>query len=318
MEQSMLKPVISLLMLISIIAASASAAKLDKTEKTIAFVNVLKNKQVPKDADIKSQAILEAEESVARPVVFEIINANLDEKSILRLSKFVTKPNSVGFNSKSGKYFYNDVDAQRIPLAATDGKSLLALQLKAEKMVGNLLGADASRFAFANTETDYVLNKGDSVPRISRMTYRFTRKLNGRHIIDNSSYVRVSFSGDTELSGFEIVNPELKPIETVKHLIKLSATDARLEDYASRKNTATKNGMEGLENVGVKTILAETGIDSYLSKKVGSKLVLLPNVSFFSEYQLENGESFENWAHFCLDADQTPNIEKSMIEDSGR
>lgn len=314
----MFKSIVSTLMLIAVFVVPSSAAKLEKSAKMNIFINKIQTKQIARVIDINSPAILESEEFATRPVIFEIINSPYDEKIVAHLSTLVEKPIKIGFNSKRGMYHYNNVDVKRVPLKVIDEKSLQALQLTAAKTVANLLGKDAARFEFANTETIFILNKGDTNSRLSGRSYRFTRKINGRHILDNSSYVRISFSGNDEISSFEIVNPDLVPIEAVKRMVKLSATEARFEEYVRGKRTALKNGTEGEVEINVTTIKAENGFDTYLTQNIGGKMLLIPNVSFYSEYQLENGESFENWAHFCLDADKTQNIEPDMIENLTR
>ena len=269
--------------------------------------------------NLSNPGILEKNEITGRPVVFEVIKSKEDNTVKQRLLKAVSLSEYVVFNAKRGAYCYNDVNLQEKQLVEIDKQSLDQLKAKANNLLELLLGKkDADRFKFANEETDYVKERGDEDARILRKTYRFTRKVNGRHVLDNTSFVRLSFSGDQELSGFEIVNPELKPVKVVQRLVKFDATDKRLQQYADKKGTAVRIGPEGNENVGVAVIKAEVGVDTYLSKKVEDKVLLLPNTSFYSEYQLVNGEQFDNWSHFCLDADYVQNLEYDMIENIGR
>lgn len=308
------------LITIAIIVSSSFAARLEVAEKAQQHITKLKTKDVYRQVDISDPGILEKNEIAGRPVVFEVLKSDEEDNSVKqRLSKAVSLPEKVVFNANRGAYCYNNVDLQQKQLNLTVKQSLDQLKTKAHSKLELLLGKkDADRFEFANEETDYIKESDGEDARILRKTYRFTRKVNGRHILDNTSFVRLSFSGEQELSGFEIVNPELKPVKAVQKLVKLDATDKRLRQYADKKETAVRNGPEGNENVSVSLIKAKVGIDSYLAKKMGDKVLLLPNTSFYSEYQLENGERFDNWSHFCLDADYVQNLDNDMIEGIGR
>jgi hypothetical protein len=307
------------LIALAFVVSSSFAARLEVAEKAQQHVKELKAKKVSKQIDVSNQSILEKEEVTGRPVVLEVIKAKEDNSLKQRFSKVVPLPEKIVFNAARGAYSYNDVDLQQAALNATDKQSLGSLRAKANAILEQLLGKkDAGRFVFANEETDYVKENDGENPRILKKTYRYTRKVNGRHILDNTSFVRVSFSGNQELSGFEIVNPELKPVKAVERLVKLDATDKRLQQYAEKKDTAVRNGPKGKEMVGVEVIKAKAGFDTYLAKKVGDKVLLIPNTSFYAEYHLENGERFENWSHFGLDADYVQNLDDDMIEGNNR
>jgi hypothetical protein len=301
--------------IVSFIISTASSAKLEKTDKVSKFMDKIKSKQVTHTVDIDNPSLQETEESEGRPIVYEVKKSSRDNKKIAKFSKLVNKPDNMGFNEKKGMYYYTDFDVQEEPLSATDDNVLIA---EAKKVIKDLLGKDANRFVFANNEINYFSTKDDRTPKVLSKTLRFTRKLNGRHILDNTSYVSISFAGNMKLLSFEIVDPDIKPLKAVKRMVKLSATEKRLEKYASNKTTAVKNGPKGLVKVSVNTIKSTIGIPSYLCKDVGDKTLLIPNISFYSEYQLENDEAFDNWTHFCIDADYVSNLDDDMIEDLRR
>jgi hypothetical protein len=307
------------MVIIVVSGISSFAAKLEILEKAQEHIEQVIRKNVNKPADLSNSAIIDKDETDGRPVVFEVIKAKKDDKLIQNFSRKVSLPENVVFNSIKGAYCYNNVIFQQIALKSVTTEDLSMLKKKADAVLEQLLGKElATRFVFANEETDYVKESDTSDERILRKTYRFTRKINGRHILDNTSFVRLSFSSDQELSAFEIVNPEIKPVRSVERLVKMGATEKRLEEYAANKQTAIRNGPKNIETIAVTSIKTENGFDTYLSKKTAEKTLLLPYISFYSDYQLENGEHFENWSHFCLDADYVPNIDRDLIEGSNR
>jgi hypothetical protein len=302
-----------------IISASFThAAKLQISENAQGYITSSMNKTAYSlSYNLSSSAITGTEKSDGRLIVFEVIKANKSDSMMRYLSRNVRLPGDVVFNSLKGAYSYNNISLQNVALRSTTIQDLSNLKIKATRTLEQLIGtAQAKQFVSANEETDYVKENDADEERILRKTYRFTRKLNGRHILDNTSFVRLSFSADQELCGFEIVNPVIKPVRYVERPIKAEATINRLGEYAAEKLSAEKNGSQGIERVGVTVINAEKGFDTYLSKKSGDKTLLIPNVSFYSDYQLENGEHFKNWSHFCLDADYVPDIDANLIESS--
>jgi hypothetical protein len=307
--------------LITLVVAAydSSAAKLQIGEHAQHHIEQVMSKKVNGSANFSNLAITGKEEIEGTLIVFEVIKAKKSDSLQQCFSRRVSLSGNVVFNPAKGAYCYNNIGLQKQPLKATGVQDLCSLKIKASSVLEQLLGKDqADRFVSANEETDYVKERDISGEKILRKTYRFTRKINGRHILDNTSFVRLSFSADQELSGFEIVNPEITPLRNVERLVKTAAIESRLTEYAASKQTAVKNGVEGTEEVGVTLIRAEKGFDTYLSKKAGDKTLLLPTVSFYSDYQLENGDHFENWSHFCLDADYVPNIDKDLIEGCNR
>lgn len=300
-------------------AYDSSAAQLQIAEHAQRHIEQVISKKVNVPANFSNPAITGKEEIEGTLIVFEVIKAKKNDSLLQCLSRSVPLPGNVVFNPAKGAYCYNNIDLQKQPLKATGVLDLSSLKIKASSLLEQLLGKEqANCFVSANEETDYVKERNVLGERILRKTYRFTRKINGRHILDNTSFVRLSFSADQELCGFEIVNPDVKPLRNVERLVKTGAIGSRLAEYAASKKTAVKNGLEGTEKVGVTLIRAEKGFDTYLSKMAGGKTLLLPTVSFYSDYQLENGDHFENWSHFGLDADFVPNIGKDLIENSNR
>ncbi len=304
---------------ISVIKGAIIAAELQISAKAQEYIALSITNSVAKSSNLSSPALTGIEKIDGRPVVFEVVRATRNDSLMRYLSRNVRLPGNVVFNSLKGAYTYSNAALQNVPLKSTNVLALDNLKIKAKRTLEQLIGTvQVNHFVFANEETDYVKISDTTEEKILRKTYRFTRKLNGRHILDNTSFVRISFSADQELCGFEIVNPEIKPVRNVERLIKTDATFSRLEAYAVEKSTVNKNGPEGLEKIGITLITAENGLDTYISKKTGDKTLLIPGTSFYSDYKLENGEHFKNWSHFCLDADYVPNIDKDFIESSSR
>ncbi len=296
---------------IFVIPISLFSANLGKSIETDGYLVKLSKKAITSSVDLNATGILEKEEVTGAPIAFEVLHNGKDDSEIERISNVVGNGFDVRYSKKKYKYFSFNIDLQMKPLEKTDEASLEILKKKAIETMKILVGKDADRFVFANTETEWVaLTPGSDDPTLLSMTYRFTRKVNGRHIIDNTSYVRVCFSGNDELSGFEIINPDLKPVK-LDMLVKLSATEERLEKFAEDKKTARK--WDG-KNVIVNTINAEKGVNTYIKKEFGEKTILIPHVSFYSKFDLENGDSFNNWIHLSLDASTTPNLDDDMIE----
>ncbi len=291
-----------------------TAAALDKTATASEYISALGSKDVSAAPDLKAPSLLGTQDVGGRPVIYVVAKALFSESEIARLKAIVDNKGKTAYSNKEGKYYFHNVALQKIPLSTTDDNSLAGLKVKAESMIQKLLGNSAGNFVFANAEMDSVLLDGEESPKLTGMTYRFTRKLNGRHIIDNTAYARVSFAGNAELCAFEIVNPVITPLRAADRMVKLDATGKRLQAYAEEKKTATKNGVNGMETILVNAITAEKGYDTYIAHKQGGQVLLIPNATFYCKYQLANGDSFKNWKHFCIDAGYTQNLEPDMIE----
>jgi hypothetical protein len=315
-----MKPVFYMVIITIIVSAfSLFAAKLVILEKAQQQIEQINKKNSSQPTDLSDSRILGKKETGGRPVVFEVIKAKKDDKLMQHFSRTVSLPENVVFNAIKGSYSYNNIVLQRVALKSINQQDLIKLKTRANTVLEQLLGNEvADHFVPANEETDYVKENDLDKERILRKTYRFTRTINGRHILDNTSFVRLSFSAGQELSAFEIVNPDLRPVRNVTRLIKSGAIENRLREYAANKKTADRNGPESIEKIGVTSITAENCFNTYLSKKEGEKMLLFPGISFYSDYQLENGEHFKNWSHFCLDADHVPNIDNDLIEGSKR
>ena len=94
-------------------------------------------------------------------------------------------------------------------------------------------------------------------------------------------------------------------------MVKPSATRERLEQFAAAKNTVrgTLN-----DDMKISSIAAEKGIHSYMSSSSGGKSYLIPCVSIWCRYSLENGETFEKFENFIIDASHVSNIDDEMLE----
>lgn len=311
--------VLKIVLIIELSVMFSYGAKLELSENVQKILEKKIQYNRTESTDFSDTAVIGKEEIKGRPVVYEVIKAKKDEKVMQHYCRNVPLPQNVLFNAAKGAYCYNNIDLQKVPLKSGSIQVQSILKKNAHVIMEQLLGKDqAARFVFANEETDYVKFNDNEDAIILEKTYRFTRKLNGRHILDNTSYVKLSFSANNNLSAFEIVNPEIIPLRNVKRLIKSEASKIRLTKFAARKETAIRNGPERSEKIGVTVIKTEKAFDTYLSKMSGEKKLLLPTISFYSDFQLENGENFQNWTHFCLDADYVPDINKSFIIDFDR
>ena len=220
----------------------------------------------------------------------------------------------MGYDGQRGHYFYYNNLSQSLPLSKTDSASLETLKGKAQKLLSDVFGSQASNFEFANTETDWIKTKDNKMPTISKQTFRFTRKLNGRHVVDNTAYLKATYAGAQELCAFEFADPQLEPF-ALDLMVLPSATSDRLIGWANDKKTAiSPTG----EEIAVKTVTVNRPIECYMSQKEGTATFLVPYISFLSKIDLENGKSYDKYIDLCLDAKKTPNLKASMIENTGR
>lgn len=242
---------------------------------------------------------------------YEVINQQKDEKVLSRLYNLVVDGcddvNSVKYDERDGRYFFQrSFHAMRYK----EESETTELRTLAKKDIVRLLGQEADHFIMANTETDWQQTRENPEPRMLAMTYRFTRKINGRHIIDNTAYVRITYSGDDQLCGFDIVNPLLRPVR-IPLMVKQNVIGERLSRFAEKKTTA-RNSVDG--DVTIERITAEKGIQSYRAKKKGDKTLLSPYISFFCRYDMENGDAFRIFEHFSLDATRCENLDDSFLD----
>lgn len=289
-------------------------ADLVMTENANGFINGMTLKTYERSADIAATSIQEPDEAIQLPLSYEVVKMQKSDKTIKTLSKVVEKYGnrvaSVGFDAKNGIYFYKENNV--LPLANTGDEA--TLKARASQVLSELLGKEASRFIFANTEEDTFVTKDNDIPVLETKYFRFVRKINGRFVADNTAYVKIAFSGAQKLTGFEISNPELKPFKLDK-LVKLDATYSRLKTYANNKESVRAS--DGRE-VGVTIITAEKGANTYYSETRGSRTFIIPFVSFWSTFSLDNGDSFGRFINLSLDGTNVSDIEPEQIENMVR
>jgi len=220
----------------------------------------------------------------------------------------------VGYDNQRGRYFFYNNTLDREPLVKTDQAALDALKAEAGEVLANVLGAEARNFEFANVETDSLKLKGDDPGVLIKESFRFTRKLDGRHIVDNTAYFTVSFAGDQKVCSFEYVNPILEPAQ-LDLMVKPDATRTRLVQWAADKATAMSSAGQA---IAVNVVTAQKAFDTYLSMNQGNGKVLVPHVSFWSKFDLANKDSYSCFVHLCMDASRTPKLDRNMIESTGR
>ena len=295
-----------------IIAASVNASPLSVLGPVEHFLSSLSSRSTEKGGDLKDSRLLDTAHIASRPPVYEVSFRPVSPTEISRIVGETGIPDGLrqfaGYDEGRGVLYFNSPDIE--PLSDESPTGLEELKQRAYAMLEKLLGNESGRFVFANTETDWAIQKPETAPRRIMQTFRFTRKINGYHIIDNSAYVRIAFTGNGQLCGFEVRNPDLQPV-ACERMVKPSATRERLEQFAAAKNTVrgTLN-----DDIKISSIAAEKGIHSYMSSSSGGKSYLIPCVSIWCRYSLENGETFEKFENFIIDASHVSNIDDEMLE----
>ncbi len=299
-------------LILTLLTGSVYSADLILNDKVKAFLSGSSAPSASVNQAFSNTELFDTAQVNSRPALYEVIIPSRSGKEIDQLSKSAGIADSLrrftGYDHKKGRFYYNSPHLSLLKTDSVYGND--KLKQKAQQKMQQLLGKESSRFVFANTESDWIKTESDPVERLITQTYRFTRKINGYHIIDNTSYVRVTFTGNEELCGFEICNPELKPIP-LSRMVKFSATESRLKQFASNKKTV-KNMYN--EEIKVSRIKADNAVHSYLSETRGGKKLLVPHVSVFCDYHLENKARFNKFEHFVLDASVAEDISDDMLE----
>lgn len=292
------------------IRVNSSELVLNESVKT--FLSKTSTMSINGETNVADAELLDTALVSSRPVLYEVIIPARTGKEIVQLSTAAGVPDSLrrfaGYDQNKGIFYYNSphLKVMKNESASANAK----MKLKAVQKLQQLLGKESSHFVFANIESDWIKTKSDPVERLLSQTYRFTRKVNGYHIIDNTSYVKITFTGDEELAGFEICNPELKPVP-LKRMVRFSSTATRLQQFASNKNTV--NGTFN-EEIKISQIIAEKAIQSYLSENRGQQKLLVPHISVFCKYHLADNGQFDKFENFVLDASVAANVPDYMLE----
>ena len=317
-----------------VVALTVHGADLVTGPQVAAYLQSQESAQVASSADLTAPGILEADPATDRPVSYKVTQTPCDAQRLSHIAALVGMEENdavvtrgdrtmkqaadgrarVGYDARSGAYFYYNNTAEHVNLADTSPQAIDALKTKAEALLAGLLGDRAADFRFANNETDWYNTADDLTARISKMTFRYTRMVNGRHVVDNTAFFRAAYAGNQELFTFELVNPDLQPA-ALELLVLPGATHERLTAFAEGKTVA---GAPGGKSVTVNTITAEKAVESYLAVVEGATTWLVPHVSFWSTCALDNGDSFDRYVHLCIDAKRTPNLEPEMIEPVNR
>lgn len=284
------------------------AAKLDMSESTVNFIKATKSSTINKDIDLNSPQVLQKGISGGAVIGYEIIRMPKDDAVMNSLAATVNC--TVVYDSIRGRYIGYNHGVEKVPLADVGEQNLATLKKMADKALVAILKEKAVEFEFSNNEMDSSMTAGEPNPRLTAMSYRYTRKINARHIIDNTAFIRITFCGSNQICGFEMADPTLKPF-LISNVVKESVSEDRLVQYAKEKKDAEKSGAK-FPVFGIK---AEKGFFTYLAMPQGNKMRLIPNVSFYTTHSLDNGNNYNKWVHLNLDGSTTPNIDPSMIED---
>ncbi len=301
-----------ILLITMLLSGWVNSSELVLNESVKTFLSKTSTMSTYGDSNVADAALLDTSQVSTRPVLYEVIIPARNGNEIVQLSTAAGVPDSLrrftGYDQNKGIFYYNSpyLKVMKNESASANAK----LKFKAVQKLQQLLGNESKRFVFANIESDWIKTQSDPVERLLTQTYRFTRKVNGYHIIDNTSYVKITFTGDEELAGFEICNPELKPVP-LKRMVRFSSTATRLQQFANNKYTVkgTFN-----EEIKISQIIAEKAIQSYLSENRGQQKLLVPHVSVFCKYHLANNDQLDKFENFVLDASVAANVPDYMLE----
>ncbi len=294
------------------------------------FMDELEQRTIADSADLETEGIQRGPRVTSRPVLFRAVKKNGGEAEMKRLagiagmefdgepvkrgrSFFLDNPNGtarIGYCPERGRYTYYSNALEKTPLEKTDSAALDELRGMADVLLAELINDEQRDFVFSNLETDWVQTKEDTMERICKRSFRYTRTVNGRYVIDQSAHVRITYSADGRVCAFSIENPTLVP-EHFSQMVKPSATRARLAEYAENKqNAISPNGRK----IGVKYVHAQRGYSTYVSSKIGETIYLVPHVSVLARHVLEDGREFSRYVYLSLDASEVPNLEPDMLE----
>ncbi len=298
------------------------------------FIDELEQRTISDSADLLTEGIQQGPRVTSRPVLFRAVKQPGGETEMKRLaalagmefdgepvqrgrSFFLDNPDGtarIGYCPARGRFSYYSNALEKIPLEETDSAALDELRGKADLLLAELVNDEERDFVFSNFETDWVQTKEDTTERICKRSFRYTRKVNGRHVIDQSAHIRITYSADGQVCAFSIENPTLIP-EHFPQMVKPSATGARLVDYAGNKqNAISPNGRK----IGVKQVQALRGYSTYVGSTIGETAYLVPHVSVLANHVLEDGREFSKYVHLSLDASEVPNLEPYMLEGGTR
>lgn len=304
------------LLFLSIVLRSESAPLVLSEKVQKIFSEVAKAPVSAPMAKVSSATVLDTSRTTGRPVAFRMNWRSLSEDDVDRITADAGVAEScrryAGYDAKNGRCYYHVPRLSKLTDESEHG--LKQLRKKSAAVLAKLLGDRSSLFVFANEETDWAITREQPEPHRTMYTCRYTRKVNGRHVVGNDAYARISFTGKGELCRFEFSDPVLEPIP-VKRMVLPSATRRRLERYAGTKNKA-RGTMTG--DVSVASIVAKKGVFSYIGRTSGKERILVPAISILCRHELANGESFEQFRHFVVDASHVSNIDESMLEPSTR
>jgi hypothetical protein len=284
------------------------AAKMEVSDCAVNFIKAAKSSTINKDIDLNSPQVLQKGKSGGAAIGYEIIRMSKDDALMNSLAATINC--TVVYDSIRGRYIGYNHEVEKVPLADVGEQNLATLKKMADNALAAILKEKAVEFEFSNNEMDSSMTAGETNPRLAAMSYRYTRELNGRHIVDNTAFIRVTFCGNNRIGGFEMADPTLKPF-FISTIVKESVSEDRLEQYVKNKKDAEKFGAK----FPVSGIKAEKGFFTYLAMPQGNKMCLIPHVSFYTTHNLDNGDNYKKWVHLNLDGSTTPNIDPGMIED---
>jgi hypothetical protein len=221
----------------------------------------------------------------------------------------------LSYSPYNSEYFYYDPKMGRF--TEKDRADTNQIRSMADKYLKGLLGEDSKNFRLQDKRLRYMAGRGDTMPKLCNVTFRYVRVLDGRLITGRTNHIMIRLGQDCQLSQFQINDNNFEKVRDLDMKIKNSAMPKYLADHVSSKeySSAPYNGIEH----PIKNTSIIKGREAYYEQKIGESDYLEPCISFSSTDTLLDGSAIDREFRLTVDAAKIPNItEKEFIDYEAR
>jgi len=203
-------------------------------------------------------------------------------------------------------------------LSEEDVEDTSYFRILSKQYVDKITGKVSDKFVFVNCHYEYYVSNIDKKedgseanPRLAYITYRYIRKLDGRHIVGTTNSVEITMGKNGEVCSMKYIDMKL----VKAYQIKMKLKSNKVFEYLDKKVKNDKfNKFPDGENAQWKQVDVISSTLSYNLHKGSDGDYLIPFVTFYSLNQREDDEIMPSYIHIPLSMEMYDNAQEDDFE----
>ena len=208
-------------------------------------------------------------------------------------------------NQSRYRYNNNQIDG----FTAVDTADIPSLKKTSDLYLSNLLGTDAQKFVYVNSEYEYQTLR-EQPQHLYSITFRYVRVTDGRQILGITNHARITLGMNKMIKAFDFTNPLLIKEREINVKIKSSA----MQKYLNKciQNPKFTQGDDG-SLLPIADVDIKEANNSYFEVITSNQRMLYPHISFYTHSNMTDGRILKRELHFIEDAESVENASQDDI-----